>query len=154
MSNPIQFRANDKDFQNWLRIKDYIFKKHGKLHSVIAKEAINLMLLGLEQVPCVRAHRLSVKTKNRYHKLLFFLIEENSKQINDIQIEEYIINNFGSTKRTINNYMKILLEREAIFFIRKTKDYTQYKINMKKIIRELRYYSDTINNYDMNKNKK
>ncbi len=152
MNNDAYFRLNDSDWKKWQQIREYIFQKHGKINGIIGKEAINLMMSGLEHTQSnTHTHRKTKRTYNSYQQLLFSMQEY--KQVRNTELIEIIDNACGRgarDNRTFKKNKKFLLEDDIIITntsIPFKSGKQIYDINHKKLMFKLRSFSGTIEDY-------
>ena len=135
----VGFEVKGSDIENWQRIRQFIFKKYGKLHGVLGKEAINLMLLGLEQMPDTHTQKHLTRTiNNRYRDLLSFLSQYD--EIDEGTLKTHIEDNIGIDLRTYTKYFDILVSRNILEFSRlfTSERIRMYSVNLIKVRRELK----------------
>ena len=128
----VKFELHEEEQESWYKIKNFIHDKYGKLHGVLGKEAINLMLLGLEKTPVAHTQKHLTRTiNNRLCSLLSFLSQHHT--IDEPTLKEATGDLVGYDKRTYEKYLFILKSKKIIKYSR--------TINKRKGNKLIRIYS-------------
>ena len=103
------------------RFKEYVFKKYGTLHTYLGEEVTRALEKYLEEARGSQEELEEVisKPNKRHVKLLYWLAEEFPVQVTQIDLENFIVENFGTDKRTRKKYINDFLVRMRFIEVQK-----------------------------------
>lgn len=123
------------DEEIWLSFKNYVLSKYGKLRGYLSEELTRAIDYYLTHAVSAHTHKnehIISKPNKRYIKLLTWLAD--FMEITHIDIEKFIVENFGVDKRTKRKYIYEFLLRMG--FIKQKKALhgnTIYEVNSEKV---------------------
>ena len=126
------------------RFKEYVFKKYGTLHTYLGEEVTRALEKYLEEARGSQEELEEVisKPNKRHVKLLYWLVEDFPVQVTQIDLENFVIENFGSDKRTKRKYINDFLVRMRFIEVQKAiyGKNVIYKVNLERIVDYLKKF--------------
>jgi hypothetical protein len=131
----------------WQAFKNYVLSKYGQLHGYLGDEVSRALDYYLTHSASAHTqtfeHKLS-KPNKRHIKLLTWIAQNYNDEITHIDIEKYVVENFGKDKRTKKSYINEFLIKFG--FIRPKKALygrnVIYEIDAQRIVSFLKRHID------------
>ncbi len=143
MNRPIKISVHVEE-EDWLAFKNYVLSKYGLLRGYLGEELSNAIRKYLKEAQQNQEgiENIISKPNKKHLKLLYWLVEDFPVQVTQIDLENFVIENFGSDKRTKRKYINDFLVRMRFIEVQKAiygKNII-YKVNLERIIDYLRKF--------------
>lgn len=133
------------DEEVWFAFKNFVLSKYGQLHGYLGKEVTRALEKYLEEARGSQEELEEVisKPNKRHVKLLYWLAEDFPVQVTQIDLENFIVENFGTDKRTRKKYINDFLVRMRFIEVQKAiyGKNVIYRVNLERIVDYLKKFA-------------